>query len=320
MTTIRGKSIGYRIVDFLKSRAAGKIFSVHANSVYCLIGNGHLVIVHDGRFGAVPFGLSVSRSSDCFDNYDIRKGMQINLSQFKFGVPETNFSIHLNSAEVWRPRQSIPPIPSFVNARSNLDFALQYLRTKGSREGLGGLITVQDDLFTGRKDTPKELNPFCQLAFYPLSNLIASIEKKDLYSLGKPLTKLIGLGLGLTPSMDDVLIGLISALYFLKDSSSYGLGFTSTLGKMIFSLSRGKTTIVSETFLKYACLGDVYEILDNVLFALLFCSRQKLSSVIDKVISMGATSGTELMVGVLIGFRLILKGTIGEQSTVTHVN
>ena len=311
MTSIKGISIGYRVTDFFKRKVTGEIYSVHKHSFYCLIENRNLIVVYDCRYGALPFGISVNTCSSFFNEYGLERGMCINLGQFDLLIPEANLCLCLNDANVWRSHQSIPRVISLTKLSSNINFAVQYGIDKGSKKGLGGLITIWDDLFfSGRKDLPNELNAFCQLSFNPLSKLIFGIEMKDFDLIGKSLTKLIGLGTGLTPSMDDVLIGLISALYLLKNNSPYSLRYISTLGKKIYSLSRGKTTIVSETFLKYACIGERYEIIDNVIVALLIFSKQKLRFEIDKIISVGGTSGTELLFGILIGFRLAFKDII----------
>lgn len=310
--SINAISMGYRIGDFLSGVTEGEVYCVHKNSFYCLLPHKQLLLVCDKGYGGIPFAISVASWSDCFDNTGVEKGMHINFKESCLNIPKADLCIYLNNAKVWYPENNYFQFTLLPDTYSNLDFVVQLCIDRGSKEGLGGLLNIHKNLFLDQKKGVADLNFLCQLCFDALCGFVRGIEKRDFYHVEISLRKLIGLGIGLTPSADDLLVGLISSLYFLQCSCSYSLGYVSSIGRMIYSLCSGKTTLVSETFIKHASKGDRYELLDNTMFAILFSSKEQLGLKIEKILSVGCTSGTEILLGILIGLRLGFRNIEGQ--------
>jgi len=310
MISINAICIGYRIRDFLKEVTEGEVYCVHKNSFYCLLPHKQLLLVCDRGYGGIPFAISVDSWSGCFNNIGIEKGMYINFKDWCLNIPEADLCIYMNNTKVWCPKNNNLQFTLLPDTYSNLDFATQIGIAGGSKEGLGGLLSVHNNLFLDEKKEVTDLNFLCQLCFGLLCSFIRGIEKRDFYRVQISLSKLIGLGVGLTPSTDDLLIGLISSLNFLQSSCSFSSWCAPFIGRMLYSLCIGKTTLVSETFIKYASKGDKYEILENVIFAILFSSKEQLGLKIRKILSVGCTSGTEILLGILIGLRLGFRNIV----------
>jgi hypothetical protein len=78
-----------------------------------------------------------------------------------------------------------------------------------------------------------------------------------------PVKTLIGLGSGLTPSGDDLLVGYLAGLWCTVQDRSERLKFVSNFGKATIRLS-SETNDISRTYLYHAAQGQVSSRLANL--------------------------------------------------------
>ena len=306
MNALQASSVGYRVKDLLEDRAAGQLYSVHANAAYCSISMRPLLLIHCSELGGIPFGVGAAMETGYLKEIGLDRGMQIDISDSLLFVPAVNFGVDLCDATVWHPASNSPDNFSRSRVEDNLDHALHEVARRGSKHGLGELSFVFTDLFRGKVKRCEGLNLLCRVCAEPLRQLVAGIQQQDLPLVENSLNSLIGLGIGLTPSMDDVITGLITTLHRLRDQLPGGFPWVSTIGERIRVLSSSRTTLVSRNHLLFASYGDRFEILDDLINSLLSSSKEDLNDKIGKVVSCGATSGTELTIGVLLGVKLVL--------------
>jgi hypothetical protein len=306
MNTLQASSVGYRVKDLIEDRATGQLYSIHANAVYCSIPMRPLLLIHCNDLGGIPFGIGADMETGYLKEIGLDRGMQINISDSFLFIPAVNFGIDLCDATVWYPANNSPDHFSRSRVEDNLDHALHEVARRSSKYGLGELAVVLNDLFLGKVKRCEDQNLLCQVCVEPLRQLVVGIQRQDLLLVENSLSSLIGLGIGLTPSMDDVITGLISTLHRFCDRLPGGFPWVSTIGERIRSLSSSRTTLVSQNHLLFASFGDRFEILDDLINAILFSPREDLADEIGKLVSFGATSGTELTIGVLLGMKLVL--------------
>ncbi len=113
---------------------------------------------------------------------------------------------------------------------------------------------------------------------------------------------LIGLGVGLTPSGDDLLVGYLAGLWCAVGKSRKRARFVSNLGEAVVRLSR-KTNAISRTYLYHASRGQVSSRLEYLAKAT--CRGEKpdrLLAVAESAMRVGHTSGLDAVTGLLIGF------------------
>jgi len=311
MASIQGIVIGCHALNHLKRGNRGEVYSVHEDSFYCLLPDNQLLLICNRKYGGIPFGILVN---DIFVNHfrpaDLVVGMKVHFAETYLYVPEANFYLALGKAKLWVPTEKNNIFFSIPRLTSNLISTVQIGKEVSSSSVLGKLSLFQRDLFSN-KENPSDISfIFYNRALNPLSQFIKGVEEKNFPLVLNSLTKLIGLGIGLTPSMDDVIIGFVSALFYLQQY--LGAGYVSAIGGMVYVLSRGKTTLISETFLRFACGGERYEIIDNIIYSLLSSEGEDLKSHIYNLLSVGNTSGTELLLGIVLGLRLVLRSIIKE--------
>jgi hypothetical protein len=115
------------------------------------------------------------------------------------------------------------------------------------------------------------------------------------------LTRLIGLGSGLTPGGDDILVGYLAGLWCTVRDFIERRQFVSKLGQAIIHLS-GRTNHISRTYLHHATYGQVSSRLYTLATAI---SRPEspgeLLPVAESAMQSGHTSGMDAVTGLLLG-------------------
>ncbi len=112
---------------------------------------------------------------------------------------------------------------------------------------------------------------------------------------------LIGLGSGLTPSGDDLLVGYLAGLWCAVLDKSERVQFASDLGKEVIRLS-GQTTDISRAYLYHAARGQVSSRLADLAEAI--CrgeNSNRLLAIIEAAMQVGHTSGMDAVTGLLVG-------------------
>jgi hypothetical protein len=112
---------------------------------------------------------------------------------------------------------------------------------------------------------------------------------------------LIGLGSGLTPSGDDLLVGYMAGLWCTVRDRNERAQFISGLGKTIIRLAR-QTNDISRTYLYHAAQGQVSSRLAALAEAI--CqgeSPDRLLEIAEVAMNAGHTSGMETVTGLMMG-------------------
>ena len=112
---------------------------------------------------------------------------------------------------------------------------------------------------------------------------------------------LIGLGSGLTPSGDDLLVGYLAGLWCAVRNSRERTQFVTGLGETVIRLSQ-RTNAISRTYLTHAARGQVSSRLADLAEAI--CrgeNSDRLLTAAESAMQVGHTSGMDAVTGLLIG-------------------
>lgn len=115
---------------------------------------------------------------------------------------------------------------------------------------------------------------------------------------------LIGLGPGLTPSGDDFLVGLFTIMNVKGISCDNYLSFC----KKVVGVGKTLTNEISYMALKKASVGQVRESIIQLISSVFYGNEQELILSLNKVLSIGSTSGTDIAFGLISGL----------EATITH--
>lgn len=157
---------------------------------------------------------------------------------------------------------------------------------------------VAEELLEVRPSSPNNLRTAIAM---PLHNLLAATQRYDLPAAMTSLRPLIGLGPGLTPSGDDLLVGYLTGLWCLAQNDSQRIAFVRSLGNAIHSLAN-QTNEISRTYLFHAGRGQVSSTLTALAQAICHGKDQdQLLPLFTAAAKSGHSSGTDAITGLLFG-------------------
>lgn len=223
-------------------------------------------------------------------------------------IGATTLYISLEKVRKWNPQILIQGRVSDLKiVERNFDLLKRLAVKEGRHDALGQLIQHEEKIFKNEK-IRVQLNEISRRAYPHITALVQGIIHKRLDGLHENVDRLIGLGLGLTPSADDVLTGIMTSFSILIKYSLLDKKYLKEMNKAIRdSLNEGKTTLLSKEFLEHATRGDVSESIGGMIVAILTSSDDVIDEKVRKVLRMGETSGTDIIFGIILGLRLGLN-------------
>jgi len=225
-------------------------------------------------------------------------------SRWKCDLPSLNADMtDLDVAAAWESvwqalgeRQALPDSDR-VGVALSCQVELVETLSKGAAQSLVG------DLF--RPDAALQMGA-SRKAGEALRKLVDLTRRLDLIATST-VGALIGLGPGLTPGGDDLLVGYLAGLWCTVRDSNERVQFISTLGKTVIRLSR-QTNDISRTYLYHAARGQVSSRLAALAEAI--CAQHllgrgdhsdRLLEAAESAMRVGHTSGMEAVAGLLVG-------------------
>ena len=162
-----------------------------------------------------------------------------------------------------------------------------------------GLVPLADALCLGA--APEKgiaANPFCAKAYGPLARLMDGLARNDVEAVPAEVKRLLGLGIGLTPSADDVLCGMAyTLLHGARKLTAADMEFVNAVRRY----APERTNLISAAILKAVTDGGRFEMMDNVLRGLTGAGEDGT----QRLLTIGSSSGSEMLLGITIAAKLI---------------
>jgi hypothetical protein len=227
----------------------------------------------------------------------VQPGMLARITPSVITLP--NFRLDLRAAAVWRPpdapRQARP-----ADVQQTLRSAATAARAQ-AKDGLGALAGVGLPAFPD----PVLDTRILRVAEPLVRRLLQAIEAGDATAAGEAAGDLAGLGPGVTPSGDDLLVGTIIGLRYAGRGRAVQLAMAAN--------AASRTTWSSGQLLSYALAGEAGAPLLGVAVALLQAAEEtELQPRLAELFAVGETSGADALVGLLLGLRAGLSGAQGS--------
>ncbi len=252
---------------------------------------------------------------------------------------ESNRWLEVTGAEVWRSEMDLsgtlnPPeiqlsiLKQIESALKNRDVDVglsPLIRELGTLKGIssaGGTLEnstkTRDENATDKTiENSVEMNEYCDFIKERVIRLIRAIEVEAYDMAIEEIPHLIGFGPGLTPSSDDMLCGMMLSLRYgesLKDASIRNPEAFKFIDD-IYTSCLGKTTQISEQMLKYAAGGTAAEGYRQMIRCIYFEENENIDLCIGRVLSHGASSGSDFLVGVYLMNQIRLRAYLeGNES------
>lgn len=194
----------------------------------------------------------------------------------------------VSSSKTYFPAE--PPIFDPQRARQGLEKALGVLAEMVCPDSLAMLLIKQPGFF-GEKESPQQI--FFVRAAEHLDAIRAWLGSRSA-NLRNPIGEIIGLGPGLTPSGDDVVVGILVALHAIGNKK-----MAHIVASCLSHHARKRTNRISQAHLLSAAGGFAVEPLHDCLNDVL-AGGEHLPELLPSLRRIGHTSGWDAFAGIFL--------------------
>ncbi len=302
-----GISMGSSAKKALNKRGEiGRVHSIFQNTLYILTGNRRLIGVVGPRSYNMPINLKVWLPERlAIGDLGLSQGIPVWRSGDLLMIGG-GLSVDLRGIRIWKPVGRKRLVLDGAKLLRSIEEVENAALERASAEGFGPLIPHREGLIANDLYGVPSGEPVISNAARCIANLFKAVKEHDPIGIDRNVIGLIGLGPGLTPSGDDFLTGFLASLIFGVRSCPHRFRFP--IGSLRESILRARisTTLVSQEFLLHAVEGHVAEPV-NDLIAALFDGGPQLRLLTHRVVDMGETSGSDIILGILIGVSLLIQ-------------
>ncbi len=274
------KQLSYYAKNILRSLTIGTIHSVYRRTINLTNGTHILSLQADGSVLS-PISLICKLSAKDMNALSVMPGDTVFFDEDGFKLYSAASAYHFNyaNASLHDLELSKP-----LDRKSCMALSAN-IRTAVSAAATGGFAP----LFHEKQVPPKELPLILRTAKDCLLQCEKLCLHKDYRKAALMLSRLLGLGTGLTPSGDDFLCGVLAGLFFTGNSSH---PFTHSLKSEIAG-HLSDTLDISAAFLSLA-LKEQFSLPVNNL-----CQLPSPEAILASFKEIGHSSGTDTLCGIL---------------------
>ena len=220
---------------------------------------------------------------------------------------DADWLIALETAVLWEPRPAIAPITP-----RDLAHRVRGTRAVVVAEGAGeSLLPLLWALERGVHGLGLE---FAGMAGRAARRLCDAAIRDDASAVARAAAGLAGLGPGLTPSGDDLLAGFVAAWTLVGDALAVDHAARARVtGAVLAGAARGASPL-GRIWLEHACRGELLEPMTRFIATLLAPAARGLDAAVRDALAIGSSSGTDWMVGFLLGSTAMLEATTAVRS------
>jgi hypothetical protein len=296
-------SIGKPALNFLRDPLTLSIHSVFQKVVNIKTDSPLIITIANSEQKNLPYGLLCNTTGIDFRNL-LLAGQPVVVGDKTLNFIDRLFVIDFSSASIWHAEyQKTIHGSSLDQIRVRLEWLKHYSQIQTSGRGLTSLSHVIDELVHGQ---PIQLSTRMeQKAVVGLADVLEGLHQLDYKKIVDGGQELIGLGVGLTPSGDDLLISLLLSVIAVNQDPVRRIALNAV--RDLSAISQNKTTDISINQYQIASEGYLSKRFMDVIESIINLDPQTImKEKADFMISFGETSGLEILIGLLLGMRLNL--------------
>lgn len=281
----------------------GEVHSVFDHAMNIVLSENYFLTVLSDEFLSIPFGISLNLEKGfSFKNWaEPRQKLWIDKNGMRLKSGIFDFSSKL------QPKIFSCQLQRFNIHKFNPKITeLIHLWVKDSFSG-GGFYKLYDSFSfsTFHEGCSSSEDPVLFYAHGLLARLKKNFLEESNWDAAETFNEFVGLGTGLTPSGDDFILGFLAFFHFLKKPPLRSNFIRDIRNKLMNSVS-GRTTMVSEVYLNYGLNGQFSETLTAFVQGLFTDDFDELKKKTLQLISIGSTSGVDMIAGCLFATHLCL--------------
>jgi len=284
-TLRQARSVSRRIGDYLRQPRAGYILATFDRSCY-LDMDGQIVALVAPALLNGPLNLMVEM--DAWQER-VTPGAVAVSTDHALRI-DGGLDIGLHEAAVWDATLQAWPEEQVPMLRAHLPTLQRLLDREAPEGGLARAVSHPNASTTAleRRAAPA------------IVELARGLQRRDALLVSRAAGALAGLGPGLTPSGDDVLVGGLLAFALNADDSR-------VMRQAIVSAVRDRTTRISMAYLDAAARAEASESWHRLVAALAVDDPGRIASAARGVMAFGETSGSDMLAGFVLAAEALVQ-------------
>lgn len=282
------------LAGYCKGKHGLTAVGVFSSGIYFEDERQNILMLHDRTYGSLPFGFAGADISDRAKELGLTVGSVLKLENCCLLSENGALFAEVKFSEY------VPEKPS-ATARVGLDF----LKTRGK-----AYLTAQKkstlSIFAAKAaseiDRSELDDAFAAVGLAGVLKIERGLRTADVSELSAGLDGVLGLGRGLTPSFDDFITGMLTTYHFCAAQWGIELPAGAELSSLVAEKAREKTNRYSAAYLMTAASGGRFSAIFDVLSS---AGGENWLTAAEKLISIGASSGADMMAGMIFAARII---------------
>ena len=284
------------LVEFLGDHPGylAHVHSVFPHAVNLLVGEDVLITLTN-QDDITPMGL-IADSSMSFKQY-LQTGDEVIVDLHQFTALNGVFTLNLRGAQVWKSEISTNLNPRLLNEVDRITLQLTEWLVKQPVLGLLPLLPrLTHQAANSQQANDNIYSRYIADDLEAFANAIAASD----WELALDLTdRLVGFGMGSTPSCDDFLAAYLVVFKLAEALNPASFPWVSEFNNAIANQARQRTTLMSANMLRHAADGKISGSHQRLIQTCLFDNKSDLVDSADRVIQHGATSGGDFLLGLV---------------------
>jgi hypothetical protein len=288
MQSTNALSLSPDVKDWLANSRHPRILHIFDQACNLINEHREVLSIVTPQIGNGPFNL-VLENDLCFsDQLNIESQVSISPIHIIIG----SLTVYTTDAKLWSPR----PDWEKLHARKD-DIANQLTQLRVRNYQLCGLGTPFAANAQGYSTTDSHsellpLNHQSPVSNSLTSNLSSAIAMADIFSCHTTAKQLAGLGIGLTPSGDDFIMGALYAAWII-----HPFEIASILAHEVAAIAAPLTTSLSAAWIRSAGRGEVGILWHQFFDALISNVQTQIEKSVENILAVGETSGADALAG-----------------------
>jgi len=253
MTRLNAISFTQDVKDWLTNTRQPRVLHIFDNACNLINEQKDVLSLVTSQIGNGPFNLVLEKQVLFSEYFDVRSEIAIQVGQLILG----DLSINTVDAKLWSPR---PDWEGLYAKRADI---------------LNRILSLQTD-------DEERSNP----------EFLASLVSANISDGTKLVSRLAGLGQGLTPAGDDFIMGALYATWII-----HPLEVSSKLAKEVAEAAAPLTTSLSAAWIRSVGMGEAGEAWHDLFDSLVSSDNLRIQESVDNILGIGETSGADALAG-----------------------
>lgn len=267
---------------------------VFSSGIYFEDAQGRVLMLYDQSYGCLPFGLAGTEINGNAKTLKILPGTEMILDNKRL-ISEDGSLFALISYCPYSPARPVLP------AREGIRFLQSSGKAFLSATGRSSLAVYSGmDCASIKKNEVEDI--FARTGYAGIQRLEYGLHSANASELSAGLDMVLGLGRGLTPSFDDFLTGLMSALNFCGREWGLEIPAKGIISALLQEKATKKTNKYSAAYLLASATGGRFSAVEDVLA---LAGGKSWSAAAEKLTLIGGSSGADMLAGVVFTARVI---------------